>query len=144
MRVLCDTSTLIAGSVQSHPQHTAAVSWLKRAKSGKVTLTVATHSLAECYAVLTKLPLVPKISPTNARSLIKQNIEGVAKIVSLSSADYLSTIQDLMELGLSGGIIYDALILKAAKKANVQKLLTLNVRDYIRLCPNNPSFIISP
>jgi predicted nucleic acid-binding protein len=36
-------------------------------------------------------------------------------------------------LGLSGGIIYDALIAQVALKSEVEILLTLNAKDFLRL-----------
>ena len=52
MRVLADTSVLVAAMVESHPAHDRAFPWLLRAKQGKLDLLVATHTLAETYAVL--------------------------------------------------------------------------------------------
>jgi predicted nucleic acid-binding protein len=56
---LFDTSVLVAAMVEAHPNHTAALPWLQRAKPGLVTGLVAAHSLAELYAVLTTLPIQP-------------------------------------------------------------------------------------
>jgi predicted nucleic acid-binding protein len=144
MRLLFDTSILVAGFVASHPKHHLAIDWLKRIKTNEHSFYVAGHSLAECFAVLTKLPLSPKISPETAHYLIKENIEKLANIIVLSPSDYKKIIFELTELSLTGGIIYDAIILKAAKKAAVDKILTFNLRDFVKLIPNEPSFILSP
>ncbi len=45
---------------------------------------------------------------------------------------------------LAGGIVYDAIILKAAQKAKVEKILTLNANDFYRLCPEAKEFIATP
>jgi predicted nucleic acid-binding protein len=144
MRLLFDTSTLIASFVASHPKHHLALDWLKRTKTKEHSLSVAAHSLAECFAVLTRLPLSPKISPQSAHYLIKENIEKLAEIIVLSASDYKNILTELTELGLSGGITYDAIIVKAAINAKVDNILTLNPSDFLRLIPHNPSFIISP
>lgn len=144
MRLLFDTSIFIAGFVASHPKHQVALTWLKHIKNKKHALYVAGHSLAECYAVLTRLPLSPKISPETAHYLIKENIEKLAEIVVLSASDYIKLLAGLTELNLSGGIIYDAILVKTAKKANVDKILTFNSRDFIKLTPQDPSFILAP
>lgn len=144
MRILFDTSALVAGFVDSHPKHHAALSWLQRVKTKKIDFLVSSHSLAECFAVLTRLPLSPKISPEMANYLLHENVEKLAKIIALSSQDYLSVIKQMTELRLSGGIIYDAITVRAAKKAKADKILTLNTKDFIRLSPQDPSWIITP
>ena len=105
---------------------------------------VACHTLAELYAVLTTLPLKPKISPLTARRLIHEDIEISARIVSLSSSDYRDTLKEMSELGLTGGMVYDALIAKAAKKSKVERLLTFNYDDFTRVWPDGESFIHTP
>lgn len=144
MIVLFDTSVLVAGFVESHPEHKTVIRWFKKVNKGEISLVVAAHSLAECYAVLTKLPLSPKILPSVAQHLILENISKLGKSVSLAGDDYLSIILRLSKLGLSGGIIYDAILLKTAEKAKAKHLLTLNIRDFVRLCPENESYIITP
>lgn len=144
MRLLFDTSVLIAAFVAAHSKHHQAFPWLQKVKSKKNSLVVSAHSLAECYSVLTRLPLSPRISPDSAFYLIRENIEKSSEIIALSSRDYQTIIKNMSEQGLSGGIIYDAITLKAAQKADVDKLLTFNQRDFIRLIPDDPGFIISP
>jgi len=144
MRLFFDTSMLIAGFVASHPRHAVALEWLKRVKKKEHSLHVAGHSLAECFAVLTRLPLSPKISPQTAHYLIKENIEKLGDIIVLSVSDYKKILLELTELGLSGGIIYDAILLKSAKKAKAHKILTFNARDFERLIPQDTTFILSP
>jgi predicted nucleic acid-binding protein len=100
--------------------------------------------LVELYAVLTTLPLKPRVSPLTAWRLVHDNVETSAKIISLSPSDYKDTIKYISELGLTGGIIYDALIVKAAQKSGVERLLTFNADDFIRLLPGGESFIYIP
>jgi predicted nucleic acid-binding protein len=144
MRLLFDTSVLIAGFVASHPRHHSALSWLQRTKEKNISFLVSAHSLMECSAVLTRLPLSPRISAESASYLIRENIEKLAEIVSLSTKDYQSIIKHVTELGLSGGIIYDAIVIQTAKKAKADKILTLNSKDFIRLSPENTEWIITP
>jgi len=144
MKTLFDTSVLVAAIVEPHPMHTRALPWLQRAKAGKIDFLVVTHTLAELYAVLTALPLKPRISPSTAWRLVHDNVETSAKIVSLSPSDYKDTVKNMSELGLTGGIIYDALVVKAAQKSGVERLLTFNADDFIRLWPGGESFIYIP
>ena len=144
MKILFDTSVLVAAIVEAHPMHTSALPLLQRAKTEKVTFFVASHTLAELYAVLTTLPLKPKISSETAWRLIHDNVETAARLISLSPSEYRATIKQMSELGLTGGIIYYALIVKAAKKSKVERLITFNSEDFIRVWPDGESFIYTP
>lgn len=144
MKILFDTSVLVAGIIEQHPMHAAAFPWLKRAQAQEFEMFVAGHTLAELYAVLTTLPVSPKITPDMARRLIHDNIETTAKTVSLSASDYISVIKQTAELGLSGGIIYDAIAAKAAQKSGVDRLLTFNTDDFKRVWPEGIGHIARP
>ena len=125
MRVLLDTSVLVAAMVEAHPAHQRALHWLKRVTHGADHGLVAAHSLAEVYSILTTLPVLPRISPSDALQLIKRNILAVLQVVCLSDADYAQVIEHLSALGITGGATYDALILRAAINANVDQVVTL-------------------
>ena len=144
MKTLFDTSVIIAALVESHPMHERAFPWLKQAKEKKLELIVASHTLAELYAVLSTLPLKPRISSSVAWRLIKENIESISKILSLTPAEYSSTIKSLSDMGLIGGTIYDALIARVAQKAKVEKLLTLNIDHFRRVWQDGENKIIAP
>ena len=146
MKILFDTSVLVAAIVESHPMHSRALPWLQQVKAAKTTdsFFISNHTLAELYAILTTLPVKPKISPLTARRLIHDNIENSARIISLSSSDYRDTVKQMSELGLTGGIIYDALIAKAAQKSKVDRLLTFNLDDFKRVWPDGENFIHVP
>lgn len=144
MKNLFDTSVLIAAIVEPHPMHPRAFPWLKRAKSREFDMLVASHTLAELYAVLTTLPISPKITPGIARQLIQNNIYATGKIIPLSASDYSFVIKQMAELGLSGGVIYDALIAKVAQKSRVDHILTLNIDDFRRVWPEGETHFILP
>lgn len=144
MKILFDTSVLVAAIVEPHPMHARALPWLKRAKTEEFDFLVASHTLAELYAVLTTLPIRPRILPGTAWRLVHENVEVTAKVVSLSRSDYSATIKFIADLGLSGGIIYDALIAKAAKKAGVERLLTFNPDDFKCVWPDGETLLYVP
>jgi len=144
MKILFDTSVIIAALVESHPMHHRAFPWLKRAKERHFELIVAGHSIAELYAVLSTLPTKPRISPAAAWRLIHENIEAIGKIVSLTAAEYSSVIKKISERGLVGGITYDAMIAKVAEKSKVEQILTLNPDHFKRVRPGGEKIIVSP
>jgi len=145
MKTLFDTSVIIAALVEAHPMHQRAFPRLKQAKEkDDFELIVAGHTVAELYAVLSTLPTKPRISPAVAWRLIHENIEAAAKIVSLTAAEYSAVIKKISEMGLAGGITYDALIAKVAEKSKVEQLLTLNPDHFKRVWPEGEKIIVSP
>ncbi len=143
MRILLDTSVLVAAMVESHPAHARALPWVQRVQDGVDIGLVAAHSLAELYAIFTTLPVQPRIPPTVAQQLIN-NILGRFKVVFLSDEDYIAVINHLSDLGIVGGATYDALILHAAVKANADRIVTLNEKDFLRVHPALADKIVSP
>jgi len=144
MKIAFDTSIIVSGIVESHPMHTKCLPWLQRAKAGEVECIVVSHTLAETYAVLTTLPVKPRISPLVAQRLIDNNLQEIARIVPLTIADYWNTIQRMTAMGLSGGTIYDALIATVARRLSADKLLTLNTDDFRRVWPEGNQVISTP
>jgi hypothetical protein len=47
-------------------------------------------------------------------------------------------------LGLSGGIIHDALIVKAAKKSKTDKVLMFNIDDFSSVWPEGEAHLVVP
>jgi predicted nucleic acid-binding protein len=144
MKILFDTSVIIAALMESHPMHQRSFPWLKRARENHFELIIAGHTIAELYAVLSTLPTRPRISPAAAWRLIHENIEAIGKIVSLTAAEYSSVIKNISERGMVGGITYDALIAKVAEKSRVEQLLTLNPDHFIRVWPDGEKIIVTP
>jgi len=144
MKVLFDTSVLVAAVLAAHPAHARAANWLRKATSGEVGYLVAAHTLAELFAVLTRLPTAPRISPESAYRLVEQNVASRAEVVALDAADYRTLLQRWANLGVAGGAAYDGLIARAAEKAKVDQLLTLNVDHFRRVWPEGLSVIASP
>lgn len=107
-------------------------------------MIVSSHTLAELYAVLTTLPVSPRITPDAAWSLMQENILNNAEISALSASDYKTVIRKLKEGGFSGGIVYDALICSSAIKARAETLLTLNGADFGRLLTTEDISIVEP
>ncbi|RKZ91297.1 MAG: VapC toxin family PIN domain ribonuclease [Candidatus Parabeggiatoa sp. nov. 1] len=136
-KILFDTSTLVAALVEYHPKQNSL--YLGCNKKGIDKGVVSAHN------ILTIFPAKPRrISPEETQQLIQQNILNVFEVIALSEQDYMSVINHLSESGIIGGVIYDALILKAAIKANVDYVVTLNEKDFKRVYPDFADKIISP
>jgi predicted nucleic acid-binding protein len=95
----------------------------------------AAHTTAEIYSILTTLPLRPRIAPVIARRLIHRDVIDLCNVVSLSKEDYGAVLDHLSELGVMGGVTYDALILYSGIKTNVDRVITLNEKDFRKVYP---------
>lgn len=133
MKILFDSSVLIAAFVESHPKHKPALSFLMRAKKGEFQLLVSSHTILEIYSVLTSAPFKPKITPIIAKQLIENNIKSFAKIIYLTDKDYFEIVEKMSHSNLSGGIVYDAIIVECALKAKADEIVTLNSKDFLLL-----------
>lgn len=130
--------------VESHPAHERSLPRLQRIKAGTDSGVVAAHSVAELYAILTTLPIRPRVSPTEARRLIERNVLDTCEIISLSDSDYADVISHLASTGIAGGATYDALILHIATKIEIERIVTLNERDFRRIYPALSDKIVAP
>jgi len=149
VKILLDTSVLVAALVRSHPEHERCLPWVRRAHVGEIDLVLAAHSLAELHAVLTTLPVRPRISPRTARQLVEENRlapkpAGVATVVALEATDYLTVVEEVARNGVAGGAVYDALIAKVADLAAVDHLVTLNGKDFRRVWPDGVERVRQP
>ncbi|MGB3788640.1 MAG: PIN domain-containing protein [Phormidesmis sp.] len=132
MRVLFDTSVVVAASLPQHPRYVPCFAQLRAAKDKQVQGHLSTHSLAEIYSVLTRMPSKPRMLPQDVRLLIDHQLHYL-EAVSLESDSYRAAITQMSVLNILGGGIYDALIAQAALKISADRLLTLNPKHFNRL-----------
>lgn len=133
LKILFDSSVLIAAFVESHLKHKSALSFLMKAKSKEFQLLISSHTILEIYSVLTSAPFKPKITPIIAKQLIENNIKNTAKIIYLTDKDYFKIVEKVCNLKFSGGIVYDAIAVQCAMNAKADEILTLNPKDFLRL-----------
>lgn len=130
MKVFFDTSVLVAASSGDHPQYTRAFPALQRSARKQDTGLISAHSVAEVYSALTRMPVVPRIHPTEASCIITDNLLTHLEVVCLDKSDYMNALQIVRDGGWAGAKIYDALILCCASKCDVDRIYTFNLRDF--------------
>lgn len=130
MRVLLDTSVLVAAVIEQHSSHERSFAALERVQIGQDQGVISAHTLAETYATLTKLPSPFRHSPEQALLSIEENLLAYFSIVSLSGKDYAGLVREAATMSIQGGTIYDAVILKCAGKAQVERIYTLNLKHF--------------
>jgi len=132
VKALFDTSVIIAALLPKHPSHTPCFGKLQAAKLSQIQGYLSTHSLAEIYSVMTRIPSQPRISPQEAQLLIESCLRSL-EVISLEATDYQIAIAQMVALSLPGGAIFDALIAQAAVKVSADRLFTLNPGHFTRL-----------
>lgn len=135
MVIFFDTTVLVAASEQSHPHYTQARAALLRVAAGKDKGFMGQHSIAELFAVLTRLPVQPRIHPVEAARIITENILPHFEVVSLGKKDYLDAVNAMASGGWAGAKIYDVLLLRCAAKCAVERIYTFNLGDFRQLAP---------
>lgn len=144
MSVLFDTSVLVAAMVENHERHDDSLPWLQRAQEGAFAGRISAHSLAETYAVLTAMPLPIRLRSDVAWQLIDANVLAHFDVVELARGDYRTLLDAAAKHDLRGGVIYDAIIARAAEKIDADQLLTLNPDDFRRVWPAGADRVITP
>lgn len=133
-----DTSTLVAALFPEHPRH----GWAMTQKQAASTLGISTHTLAETYKVLTVHPRLG-IQPADATGLLEVATAKMTK-VTLDDSLYFAAMRRCVDNGLSGSVIFDALIAQAAIEAQATRLVTLNPRDFNRLGADVAGIVVHP
>lgn len=112
-----DTSVAVPLLVRSHEEHGSVSAW-----AGGRTLRLTGHSLAETYAVLTRLPGDARVSPGDAAALLDDGFEAPLTL----SLGAMSTVhRELARCGVAGGASFDGLVALAAR----EHAATLVTRD---------------
>src|SRR5688572_4257968 len=106
MKMLADTSCMVALLVEDHPAHARVLPYLQRVVRGEVRGVLAAHTLAETYSVLTRMPHTPPIRPEVAWQAIERNLPHF-EVVALTEEEYKSVLSELAGRGIGGGPTYD-------------------------------------
>jgi len=135
MKIFFDTTVLVAASARDHPHYPQAFAALRRVALGRDRGFMSTHSIAEAYAALTRLPVQPRVHPSEAARIITDNLLPHFEIVPLDRQDYLEALNAMSEGGWSGAKIYDALLLRCAARCSADRIYTFNLADFRLLAP---------
>ena len=135
-RLLLDTSVIVASLDGDEPHHAACDRLL-----GAGGHAIYAHALSETFAVLSggKQP-ARRLRPALAVRLIEDNVLPFVELIHLTGKETLAAIAQSEARGVRGGAVYDLLHLAAARKAAVEALVTLDIRDFQALSrPGDPA-----
>ncbi|MGB8831060.1 MAG: PIN domain-containing protein [Candidatus Sulfotelmatobacter sp.] len=136
-----DTSVLIAACSPEQPGHEGSRRLL--AAATQETSACGAHTLAEVYAVLSRLPGGKRRRPDLAERLVTQIADRVT-VIPLTAEEYRDTIRSAARSGVAGGTIYDALLLTCARKFSAERIYTWNVRHFRIVAPDLAELIREP
>ncbi|MCU0657584.1 MAG: PIN domain-containing protein [Polyangiaceae bacterium] len=144
MKILADTSVLIASLSASHVHHARARPWLKAAEEKRFELGLSVHAIAETYSVLTRIPYPAKFSAVKAKKAL-EDIAAIATVLDSDASLYFATVDRCVSLGLVSGAIFDGLHVVSAERWGADAVLTFNEADFVRLSlPTSPKVIVPP
>ena len=135
MKVFLDTSVLIAAVIKQHIAHERAFRVLERIHDKKDEGIISVHSLAESYAVLTKLPPPYRHAPEQALLSIEENVVKHFKTVGLTGSGYATVLREAATARICGGTIYDAGLLATAANTGAEIIYTLNLKHFRAIAP---------
>ena len=126
MRVLCDSSVLIAALLPSEDHHAASAAVL----NGANAMVVHVHALNETFATLTGGSLGFRVDADLTARLIREQIVARAAMVVLDAEEVTDALDKARAYGVRGGAVYDYMHLVAARKGQADVLFTLNLSDF--------------
>ena len=127
MKGFFDTSVLVPVFYGDHVHHKASLDLF--IQFDKSTGCCGTHSLAEVYSTLTRMPGKHRISAEQAMLFIGSIRERLS-IIALSDDEYADALQSSAALGIVGGGIYDAMLAHCAIKARAEAIYSWNGRHF--------------
>lgn len=144
MKVYIDTNVIVADAIENHSHSANASSLFKEVEKGRWVPVISAHGLAEVYSILTRAPFRPRISPAVAWQIIEENVLASFEIEPLTCSDYTRILRESAAVGWSGGRVYDAIHVHAARKAQCERIYTFNVQDFRQLAPDLVDRIMAP
>jgi predicted nucleic acid-binding protein len=122
-----DTSVLVPVFLTKHIHHSASKAAFTQGR--REDRSCGAHSLAEFYATFTSFPNKFLADASDVLFSIGEILERLS-IVTLTTDEYVSAIQDAARDGITGATIYDALLARCAIKAQADVIYTWNLKHY--------------
>lgn len=132
---------MIAAGRTSDDRYEASIGILRQCRPGEAAC--AAHSLAELYNNLTGMRPPQRFHPDVAMQFLARVREGL-DCITLTPDEVIQAARKTADLGLLGGIIYDALLLACARKVNADRIYTWNLRHFHLVAPDLAGRIVTP
>jgi predicted nucleic acid-binding protein len=135
-----DTNVLVASLITAHMHHPQSLARIEKMRRDGGAC--ASHTLAEAFNTLTRLGGYA-LSPVAVNSMLQQ-VTREFRLISLTPEETLETIQRAAQQGLSGGIIFDCLLIACARKVQAAHIYTSNVKHFRKIAPDLAAIIQEP
>ena len=122
--VLLDTSVAVALLLEGHEAHADCIEALRGKELRGKELGLAGHALFETLSVMSRLPGSARRPVADVYAAIQFSFPAT---VFLTDQGAIRTAQQIAQLGISGGSVYDALVAAVAVERK-QALLTRDMR----------------
>jgi len=130
--VFLDTSVLLAGMIDLGPQSAPSQSVMHAVTEGRVrSPATAWHCCLEFFSVATRLPPEFRLTPSDAVTLLEQEVFGRIAVHDLPAADRVSMLRAAAHDAIAGGRIYDAHIAEVARAVRAAVIVTDNRRHFL-------------
>lgn len=103
-----------------------------RLKITKESAVTRSHSFSEVFSTLTGGRLGIRYSPVDAAEMIASLAKDL-EVIESSLGESLAALSQAGRVGVRGGRVHDFLHAEAARKAGVERLVTLNKSDFVGL-----------
>lgn len=127
MREFFDTSVLVPAFLPEHPHHLHSAKLLLGADPTRSC--ISSHSLAELYSTLTRMPLPHRLAPEQAIQAIRVCARKLT-LQAIAAEEIETVLEQAATLNVRGGTTYDYLIAACAAKAKAEVIYTWNLRHY--------------
>ncbi len=132
MSVFLDTSVLLAGLVDFGPQSAPAQSLMHAVAEQRVEApATAWQCCLEFFSVATRLPPEFRVTPSDAVTLLQEEVFARMAVHELPSADRAPMLRAAARDAIVGGRIYDAHIAEVARAAGASVVVTDNRRHFL-------------
>lgn len=130
--VFLDTSVLLAGLIDFGPQSAPAQSLLHAINEARVRApATAWQCCLEFFSVATRLPPEFRLTPTDAVTLLEQEVFAKIAVHDLPAADRRALLRAAAHDAIAGGRIYDAHIAEVARAVGATVIVTDNRRHFL-------------
>jgi predicted nucleic acid-binding protein len=141
VKAFLDTSVLVAAVRETDVRHQVSRTLVMH--SAPQNACCAAHSLAELYSSLTAMRPPNRFRPEQA-ILVLDQVRRSLRCIALSAEEVFQTARQIAALKLPGGIIYDALLMACARKANSERIYTWNEKHFRMVAPDLAERIVTP
>jgi predicted nucleic acid-binding protein len=125
-----DSSVMVPALAHWHEHHERATRAINMRRERGETMLIAGRSLAETYAVLTRLPPGKRLAAKVAHDLIEPSFITGLRVVAMPPSGYRQLLERCAAANVLGGGTNDAEIAFCAIAAEVDAFLTFNKRHF--------------